>query len=216
MSEIKSESKQPPLITFNQCSAWKLLWRNHYFTSEHGEKNCFSTLVPAKWQGRFPLPVHQTWGCRQHLPRPGSGSDLILRTAPFGFHFAWLSAVLFVLKGQGAEGLVTIVTVYQAHSLSVKVFSSKQWKTGLSVRVICERTLGCAQQGWRTELGSCAARSNVQNLTAELEVTGTSQLPPGRSATAELLMLNAGSHVKFSLQQGKVNIILFVLQRCAI
>lgn len=181
------------------------------------ERTASLLLVLAKWQGRFPLPAHQTWGCRQHLPRPGSGSDLILRTAPFGFHFAWLSAVLFWLKGQEAEGLVTIVTVYQAHSLSVKVFSRKQWKTGLNGRVICERTLGCAQQGCRTHLGSCAARNNVQNLTAELEVMGTSQLPPGRSATAELLMLNARSHVKFSLQQqGKVNIIFVLQRRCAI
>lgn len=52
------------------------------------------------------------WGCLQPLLCLELGSYLILRAAFFGSHFSRLSAVVFLIKGQEVEGLVTIVTIY--------------------------------------------------------------------------------------------------------
>lgn len=77
-----------------------------------GQTASLLPLIPGKCQGLFSLRVHPIWGCLQLLLCPGLGSDLILRAASFESSFPCLSAVLFLIKGQEAEGLVTMVTIY--------------------------------------------------------------------------------------------------------
>jgi hypothetical protein len=62
--KLNPESKQQHLSTFNQCGAWKLLRRNHYFTSAWKADASLFPLVAGKREG----PPHPTYPSDMVLP----------------------------------------------------------------------------------------------------------------------------------------------------